>query len=334
MDFARRRLLMIALMLGMCAVTVTVPSTAADAAQVPEIAGSRLPPAQPPQSLRDTGLYRDGSMTEIDPANLAFSPQYPLWSDGAAKRRWINLPPGTFIDAVRPDAWEFPAGTRLWKEFSHAGRRIETRLIQRRADRSWVYAAYVWNDDGSDAQLAPADGVVLDTPQAPAGRYEVPSRSDCLACHEGAAVPVLGVSAVQLSSDRDPQVRAAAQELSPVDMQGLVARGLLRNLPPSLLTHPPRIAAATPTERAALGYLHGNCGHCHNHNGAPAPVRLLLAQTAGAAAESRDRVLNSAVNAPSRFHPPGMPGEPSLFSVPAATGMHNTSPAPRRRGAH
>ena len=97
-------------------------------------------------------------------------------------------------------------------------------------------------------------------------------------------------------------------------MQGLVARGLLRNLPPSLLTHPPRIAAATPTERAALGYLHGNCGHCHNHNGAPAPVRLLLAQTAGAAAESRDRVLNSAVNAPSRFHPPGMPGDAPVIA--------------------
>ena len=67
--------------------------------------------------------------------NLAFSPQYPLWSDGAAKRRWISLPPGTAIDASRPDAWEFPRGTRLWKEFS-LDRPVETRFIERLPDGS------------------------------------------------------------------------------------------------------------------------------------------------------------------------------------------------------
>jgi hypothetical protein len=67
-----------------------------------------------PQHLRDTGLYAD----EVRP----FSPQYPLWSDGASKRRWIQVPGGTSIDATRPDAWEFPRGTKLWKEFSHGGR--------------------------------------------------------------------------------------------------------------------------------------------------------------------------------------------------------------------
>ncbi len=85
--------------------------------------------------------------------NIAFAPQYPLWSDGASKRRWIHLPPGTAIDASRADAWEFPLGTRLWKEFSY-GRRVETRLIERLADGSWRFAAYVWNDEGTDAVLA------------------------------------------------------------------------------------------------------------------------------------------------------------------------------------
>ena len=45
---------------------------------------------------------------EIDPRNLAFAPQYPLWTDGAAKRRWISLPPGTAIDASDPENWVFP----------------------------------------------------------------------------------------------------------------------------------------------------------------------------------------------------------------------------------
>src|ERR1043165_6412078 len=72
-----------------------------------------------PLHLRDTALN--------DSRNLSFSPQYPLWSDGAHKRRWIYLPPGTAIDASRLDAWEFPIGTRLWKEFSLGGP-IETRF--------------------------------------------------------------------------------------------------------------------------------------------------------------------------------------------------------------
>src|SRR5688572_27347644 len=83
-------------------------------------AGARPGPAR----LSDTGLFVAGSSAEVHPENISFSPQYPLWTDGATKRRWIRLPRGKFIDASRPDAWKFPVGTRLWKEFSF-GRRVE-----------------------------------------------------------------------------------------------------------------------------------------------------------------------------------------------------------------
>ena len=170
------------------------------------------------------------------PANLPFTPQYPLWSDGTSKRRWLYLPPGNFIDASRPDAWEFPRGTRVWKEFAY-GRPVETRYIERRADGSWLFATYVWNDDGSDAVLAPAAGVKsLPVAGAPGGRYEIPARFDCLACHEGAAAPLLGVGALQLSPDRDPlAAHGAPAAISDVDLSGLVARGWLRQLPAGLL---------------------------------------------------------------------------------------------------
>jgi mono/diheme cytochrome c family protein len=85
-----------------------------------------------------------------------------------------------------------------------------------------------------------------------------------------------------------------------------VARGWVRNLPPALLQRPPRIAAASPLERAALGYLHGNCSHCHNSSGSQVPVRLSLAQSVADPAASRRQVLQSAVDAPSRYRPPGM----------------------------
>ena len=120
--------------------------------------------------------------------------------------------------------------------------------------------------------------------QAPDGRYDVPSRADCTGCHEGAAQPVLGFSALQLSADRDP-LAAHAPAPASITLDALAARGLLRNLPSALLEQPPRIAAASPTERAALGYLHANCGHCHNGSGNGVPLRLNLAQSA---ADGRD----------------------------------------------
>jgi hypothetical protein len=260
-----------------------------------------------PARLSDTGLYTTGSTTQVRPGVLAFAPQYTLWSDGADKQRWIALPPGGYIDASQPDAWQFPPGTKLWKEFSHAGRRVETRTIERLADGSWRYATYLWNDDASDAVLAPARGVAaLPVAQAPGGRYAVPSRTDCTGCHESAATPVLGFSALQLSSARDaPHASRDAPHTLPLN--DLVARGLVRNLPQELLREPPRIAARTPNERAALGYLHANCGHCHNRSGAGVPVRLTLAQSAAQPQASRADTLASLLGVAGRFRTPAWP---------------------------
>jgi hypothetical protein len=283
-----------ALIVGACAYTKTAQS------------------APLPQHLHETGLYADGSSTKIDPRNLAFSPQYPLWSDGARKRRWIYLPPGTAIDAVRSDAWEFPVGTRLWKEFSF-DRTVETRLIERLPDGTWRFAAYVWNEEGTDATLAPSDGIAeLATPGAPKGAYAIPAQADCQACHEGAAAPVLGFSALQLSSDRDP-LAPHTEARTDIDLTGLSSRGLIKNLQPSLLSKPPRIAATSPAERASLGYLHGNCAHCHNDNGAPAPVDLVLAQSVTVSGGA-ERVLRSMINMRSRFRGHGLSDNAPLIA--------------------
>ena len=257
-----------------------------------------------PARLSETGLYQPGSTTAVRAGVIAFSPQYPLWSDGTRKRRWIALPSGSSIDATRVDAWEFPVGTRLWKEFGY-GRRIETRMIERAAD-GWRFAAYVWNADGSEAVLASEDGVVVPVADAPGGRYAVPGRNDCTACHEGPAVPVLGFTALQLSSDRDPLAPHADRPGGgQADLRDLVARGVLRGLPAELLQRPPRIAASSPTARAALGYLHGNCGHCHNAAGALTGLELVLAQHAEQGARSTERTLQSLLGHSSRFRPQG-----------------------------
>ncbi len=271
-------------------------------------------PAPLPQHLRDTGLYAEHSSSRIDSRNLAYSPQYPLWSDGARKRRWIYLPPGSAIDASRVDAWEFPPGTRLWKEFSF-DRPVETRFIERLPNGAWRFATYIWNEEATDATLAPSKGIAtLQTHGASRGTYAIPSQSDCRTCHEGTTTPVLGFSALQLSSDRDP-LAPHAEGQEGVNLPDLVARGLIKNLSPALIRTPPRIAASSPVERAALGYLHGNCAHCHNDSGVPAPVDLMLAQSANSRAVDSVRVLRSLINAPSRFRGHGM-GEDASLIVP------------------
>jgi hypothetical protein len=252
-------------------------------------AGSPLP-----QRLADTGLYARRSGTEeIAAGVLPFSPQYPLWSDGAEKRRWIRLPPGTRIDARAPDRWVFPVGTRLWKEFS-LGRRLETRMLERTRD-GWRFATYVWNEDGTDAVLAPPEGLRAGVPVPGGGRWVIPGTADCRACHEGQPNPVLGFTALQLSSDRDPGAPHARAAHAEVHLEDLLARGLLRGLPPSLAATPPRIGSGSADERAALGYLHANCGICHNRQGPLAGIGLDLLQSLSEGPASVERTRASAL---------------------------------------
>ena len=238
-------------------------------------------PARPPQRLQDTGLYADFATLQVDPKHLQFSPQYPLWTDGAAKRRWISLPPGAAVDGSDPDAWSFPAGTRIWKEFSFAGQRVETRYLERQADGQWLYAAYAWSPDGREAQLTSERGRRGAYPLQGGRSHAIPSISDCKACHQGGRSEVLGFSALQLSPERDPGA-PHAEPLSDVDLNYLIEKGLLVGFPKPLQDTPPRIMAASATERAALGYMHGNCGHCHNEQGPLKNVGLFLRHTSGA----------------------------------------------------
>jgi hypothetical protein len=225
-----------------------------------------VPPSWPPPSLSGTGLYADWPGRAVAPDNLPFSPQYPLWSDGAVKSRWMFIPRGKFIDASNPDVWRFPVGTKFWKEFRF-GKRAETRFIEH-TRIGWQFASYVWDHDESDAVLAPEDGIRYSVRINDEVRHAIPSRTDCRACHEAGPLRALSVTALQLSPDRDPNApHAEVPPLGAVDVPGLVARGLLRGLPRSLVATPPRIDAKTATERAALGYLNANCGGCHTGAG-------------------------------------------------------------------
>jgi mono/diheme cytochrome c family protein len=261
----------------------------------------------------------------VAPGNLPFSPQYPLWTDGAKKLRWLSLPPGQFIDGSNPDVWQFPVGTRFWKEFRF-GRRVETRFIEHTSD-GWQFAAYVWNADETEAPLAPEMGIRQSVAICDGIRYAVPSRLDCRVCHEAGAVRILGVTALQLSSDRDPQApHSEALPPGAVDLAGLIERGLLRGLPEAFTTTPPRIAAPTPLSRAALGYLHSNCGGCHTGQGDLASLSFALNYMLNRRNGETPSAVVTTIGQSSHFKMPGASGIVERISA----GQPDTSVVVRR----
>jgi hypothetical protein len=224
--------------------------------------GTELPPR-----LADTGLYVAGGEGEeggVAPRNRPFAPQYPLWSDGAAKRRWVYLPEGTAIDARNADEWNFPVGTRFWKEFSFAGRKVETRLLWKASAAGWVAGSYLWNEEGTDAVLAPENGVPGVFEIASGRQHSIPSRADCAACHGATRAP-LGFNRLQLSADRDPNaIHGEPLTRDMVTLDTLAEERLLSPVDTASSGHQPRIVASQPATRAVLGYFSANCGTCHN----------------------------------------------------------------------
>ena len=189
-----------------------------------------------PDLLSETALLAGAEPGGVSSQALLFTPRFPLWTDGATKRRWLVLPDGGAVDTSDATSWGFPVGTEFFKEFERDGVRVETRL-SRKTEEGWAAASYVWTAAGDDARLQ------LDAlPDASGTPHDVPGAAECLACHGGRADFALGFSATQL----DAETR-----------QDLWDAGLLSAPVPGDLSLPDDV-------QAGLGYLHGNCSHCHN----------------------------------------------------------------------
>jgi hypothetical protein len=215
--------------------------------------------AAPPATLECTGLYADLATGKLAPGVREYAPAFPLWSDGADKRRWIGLPPGSVIDASDRNEWVFPVGTRLWKEFAQQGVRVETRLWQKVSANFWVNAVYVWNQDQSAALRSKGGDIPFGD-----GTYHVPTEEECEKCHRGRTEHILGFSAVDLG----------LPGATGVTLENLAAEGRLQ--PPPANTQLRIGDDGTGVAAPALGWLHANCGNtCHNGNS------LATASTAG-----------------------------------------------------
>jgi hypothetical protein len=206
----------------------------------------------PPAMLSQTGLYSDIASKTLAPYVQEFTPQFPLWSDSAVKTRWIYLPEcEPQIDNSEEDDWDFPVGTRVWKQFERDGLLIETRMIHRWGPGANDYAlvAYRWDDLDTDATLLTTGEI-----DAKGTEHDIPTGQECTRCHGAGIGPggwpgrILGFSAIQLSHAG-----------SDVTMATLSNEGRL--LVPNATGY---TVPGNPTEQAALGYIHANCSSCHN----------------------------------------------------------------------
>ena len=204
-----------------------------------------------PGELRCTGLYGNWAARELACGVTAYAPAFALWSDGAGKERYVALPPGTTVDVSDPDAFQFPVGTSFWKEFRlPSGKLAETRLL-RKSDAGWIYTSYVWSEDETTA-VQTNDGV----PNLRESGHTVPSRTECKQCHAGRPDYVLGWDAFLLGPGATGVTRESLVEKGLVDWTGRSD-----GAPNPLDIDVP----GDEVERAALGYLHANCGaSCHN----------------------------------------------------------------------
>lgn len=239
---------------------------------------------QPPSTLSATGAFSNlGSLTPRS-GLIEYDVNSPLWTDGAAKKRWLAVPNDGVADTAaekigfsEAGTWQFPKGSVLVKQFdlpvSEANpsvlRRMETRFLVHGYDGVYYGVTYRWREDGTDADLL-LDGedadVTITTAEGGTKQqvWSFPSRADCRSCHNTTAGHVLGPRTHQMNRDllygltgrTDNQLRTLNHLglFSPALNEAAIA-GYTKSVAVTDTTH--------PLETRVRSYLDANCSHCH-----------------------------------------------------------------------
>lgn len=225
-----------------------------------EVNDAAIAAKRPPKLLSEFGFFTDMATQQADPALAAYEVSSPLFTDYADKARWIYSP--TPAPYQTDEVLQFPVGAALIKTFHYGGQKVETRVLLHKSD-GWAAYPYVWNADGTEADLKIAGKTIpLDTKHGPV-TYRVPNMNQCKACH---------VDANKRFQPIGPKVR----NLNLGDqLARLISANALEPAPNSAPTSAPDGApdgapavpdyrdANLPLETRARAYLDANCAHCH-----------------------------------------------------------------------
>lgn len=203
-----------------------------------------------PRDLQEYGFFAaDPSRQQPADGVIPYRLNTPLYSDGAAKLRFVYVPDGAEVGVSAEGLLEFPVGSALIKTFAFEEggklRLIETRVLLHRSD-GWLALPYLWNEAQTEAKLAVAGArVEVTTPQGEAISYRVPNKNQCKECHglNGDVVPI------------GPKVRNLSADWLGA-MLGTVPAGADK-----LPVWEDRASAST--QAMARAYLDVNCAHCH-----------------------------------------------------------------------
>jgi uncharacterized repeat protein (TIGR03806 family) len=214
-------------------------------------------PQELPATLSGTGCFGLDGVPES--GLIPYDLNWPFFSDGATKRRWIALPDGETIDVVDDDL-DFPVGTLVFKEFSIDSRRVETRVLVHHGEADWGGYTYVWREDQSDADLLRFDSG-SSIQDWPGQSWYYPARPECLGCHTTQAGRTIGPQIAQLNGDFQYPNGRVANQLATLQHIGVFSGSLA---PPGELPSLPsqRDSTVSLTDRARA-WLHANCSNCH-----------------------------------------------------------------------
>jgi uncharacterized repeat protein (TIGR03806 family) len=246
-----------------------------------------------PRKLSETGLFV--SVKDHKPAAgvIPYSVNASPWADGATAERLIALPGMPKLDVWTTSNaqkgnlrgnWKYPTDTVFAKTLSleiepgnpESSRRIETQILHYDVD-TWRAYTYIWNDDQTDAVLAPAAGVdktlVIRDPSAPNQRrqqtWHVAGRTECMVCHSSRGGTVYGFVPPQLNKRHD-YGNVVADQLATLTHIGLFddpSTAELKNPEHQIETLPDPFDKDILLERRARAYLHVNCAQCHRRGG-------------------------------------------------------------------
>ena len=227
-----------------------------------------------PQTLSDTGCFKD--MATLEPAEgvLPYELVLPFWSDLAAKERFVVLPDGGKIGYDDEKRWSFPDGTMFIKHFfietvagdPQSATRLETRLLVLEGDyiRGYVYR---WNEAGTEATLLESGATRPLDVVGPGGvamqfDWQFPARHQCTSCHTEQTGGALGLETAQLNR------MGVYQGVAVNQIEAWAAWDLFENAPPATDTLPPAYRKlgddAASLEERSRAWLHVNCANCHD----------------------------------------------------------------------
>ena len=240
--------------------------------------------AQPPALLSQVQAF--SNLATLTPRNglIPYNVNSPLWTDNAAKQRWLAIPNDGLADTAAEKinfaptgAWQFPKGAVFVKQFDlpvddrnpAIRRRMETRFLVHGDDGVYYGLTYRWRADGSDADLLP-DGdsatvsIITSSGGTRSQTWSFPSRADCRTCHNAGAGRVLGLQTHQLNGlFTYPATSRSDNQLRTLNHLNLFSPALVE----SAISGYAKSVAVTDTtatlETRVRSYLDANCALCH-----------------------------------------------------------------------